>query len=92
MKVEARLVGLSVGNSLSSSSSLDLGEDDLDKDDVDDASRKSILHAEIAAWSKLFSPRYIKRTSIGICMMFFQRTFQHSTPVVPAENSYTHMY
>ncbi|KAI0919077.1 hypothetical protein AcW1_003451 [Taiwanofungus camphoratus] len=31
------------------------------------------LHAEISAWRRLFDSKYVKRTFIGIMMMFFQQ-------------------
>ena len=59
MKIEARFVGVPVPADLELDDGINNG--------------KGVLHSELAAWSKLFSPRYIKRTSIGVCMMFFQR-------------------
>lgn len=35
--------------------------------------KRVILYTELSAWSKIFSPRYLRRTLIGVCMMFFQR-------------------
>ncbi|EIN06423.1 MFS monosaccharide transporter [Punctularia strigosozonata HHB-11173 SS5] len=37
------------------------------------ASPKKGLHAEVHAWARLFSKKYIDRTLVGVLMMFFQQ-------------------
>lgn len=41
-------------------------------------SKEGTVRAEARAWGQLFSQKYIKRTFIGIMMMFFQRRCQSS--------------
>ena len=37
------------------------------------AAKDAGISREAQAWSRLFSKKYIKRTLIGVTMMFFQR-------------------
>ena len=40
------------------------------------------LQAEVYAWKRLFGPKLLRRTLIGVVMMIFQRTF-HASPLSP---------
>jgi hypothetical protein len=66
MKVEMHLLGVPVPNDLRM-------ELDARMDSNNNTTGNGIFSSELAAWAKLFSRRYRKRTSIGIVMMFFQR-------------------
>ena len=40
---------------------------------IGSADKDGSLRAEVHAWSRLFSKKYIDRTSIGVMMMVYQR-------------------
>lgn len=51
---------------------------------LDDTVKRGTLHAETRTWARLFGRKYLRRTFIGIMIMFFQR---ESVSCPPAPNA-----
>lgn len=78
MQVEARLVRRSEALS-SSGTSGSVGVQLGGGDGVDLKSKSAMIAVELKSWARLFSPKFIDRTWIGILMMVFQRASEWSS-------------